>query len=251
MTFYALNMLRTDIVYRRDIFDRGLRAAGYSLTDEHHKPKKDDMLVIWNRYGRFHEMACRYEQAGAHVVVVENGYLGKSWMGDEWFAMALGRHNGAGSWVASGPERWDELNVPMEPWRSASGPPVVLAQRGIGQEGVRMEMNWPAIAQRMYPGSRVRHHPGKSTAFAPLEQDLSNASFAITWASGAALKALLMGVPVVYGFPEWIGASACSMVPNRPVHGDRLSMFRTLIWAQWRAREIATGLPFKVLCGYV
>ena len=38
--------------------------------------KPDDILIIWNRYGKNDEYARQFEAAGATVLIAENGYIG-------------------------------------------------------------------------------------------------------------------------------------------------------------------------------
>lgn len=58
--------------------------------------------------------------------------------------------------------------------------------------------------------------------------------------SGAALQALLWGIPVASEMPDWIGA-------QDNTDAGRLAMFRRLAWAQWTLEEISDGLPFRSL----
>lgn len=242
----ALNLLRDALHYRKDAFNQGLRAVGFEVVEALNRPNPDDLLVIWNRYGHFADEALRFERAGARVVVCENGYLGKDWLGDTWYAMALGHHSGAGKWAVCGDDRWDALGVDLKPWREGKEV-VILGQRGIGEPGIAAPRGW---AEDLKIPGRIRLHPGTGPCI-PLEKDLANASCVVTWNSGAALQALLMGVPVFYGFKKWIGAEAgrpLSEFKEGPLYGSRLSMFRRLIWAQWRISEIKSGLAFKTLC---
>ena len=62
----------------------------------------------------------------------------------------------------------------------------------------------------------------------------------VTWGSGAAIKALQMGIRVHSDMPHWIGEQ------DNTTEG-RLAMFRRLAWAQWTLEEIASGLPFERL----
>lgn len=246
----ALCLIREAVHYRRDAFCTGLRAAGFELVSVLDKPKPDDVLVIWNRYGRFDAAARRFEAAGARVIVAENGYLGKDWRGETWYSLALNHHAGAGRWREGGPERWDSLGVELAPWRTAGTETLVLGQRGIGEPGIASPPRWAEQTQKRI-GGRIRAHPGVKDA-RPLEHDLANARCVATWASGAALKALLAGVPVWYAMPKWIGAGACGRLQefnSQPVHGDRLAMFRRLAWAIWRLEEIRTGEAFRWLLG--
>jgi hypothetical protein len=248
----ALCLIREGLVYRRTIFEKGLRAAGYSLTNELSAPKAGDVVVMWNRYGPNEIIARNFERAGARVVVVENGYLGKTWNGDRWFALSLGQHAGAGKWNVGGDDRWDSLNIKFPAWRSAGGDVVILAQRGIGSPLVRSPESWAQKVQAQI-GGRVRAHPGKKSPVLSLKEDLANASCVVTWASSAALSALTLGVPVWYDFPHWIGAQAARRLSQwgeaqaRCSDEDRLAMFRRLIWAMWREPEIESGEAFRKL----
>jgi hypothetical protein len=238
-----LNM-REAVHYRRDAFVSGLMRCGFKVqrgaplapTD------KGDILVTWNRYGQAHRSASEFERRKQRVIVVENGYLGAEFKGRRYYAMALGHHNGAGWWPVGGPERWAALGVELLPWRT-DGETVILPQRGIGPPGVAMPLAWLRSVERL---GRVRKHPGSKDTGLPLERDLASAGQAITWGSGAAIKALAMGIPVFHAFPKWIGAPAArelSHIAKGPMRDDakRLAMFQSLAWAQAPIEEIASG----------
>lgn len=248
----AVCRIRHALVYRREVFLSGLAAAGYRVCASIDDPEPGDVLVLWNRYGINDDIGHRYEKAGARVVVCENAYLGKDWLGDTWFAMALGHHCGAGLWVEGGFERWDSLGVLMKPFRDDGTETLILGQRGIGEPDVASPRDWAEHAQAKY-GGRIRPHPGNNEPRIPLEKDLSNAKEVLTWHSAAALHALLLGVPVWYDFKHWIGAMAgrplklYGEAPCKRSDPDRVAMFRRLIWAQWRLSEIASGKAFSWL----
>lgn len=241
-------MIREALHYKRAAFVSGLQAAGYRLEARIEHPGPDDVLVIWNRYAFWHDEARRFERSGARVVVAENGYLGKTWRDGEWFAMAVGHHAGAGSWVVGGPERWDDLGVELQPWRTDGRETVVLGQRGIGESGIASPPNWAEqVAPRVM--GRIRQHPGNSAGATPLDRDLRHAKAVVVWTSTAALWALLWGVPAWSAFAPWIGAAACrplSEFGKEPKRDDaaRLAVFQRLIWAQWRLTEIRSGAAF-------
>jgi len=115
---------------------------------------------------------------------------------------------------------------------------VILAQRGIGAAPTAMPRSWPQEAQARYSG-RIRHHPGTRSTTA-LMDDLAHCGRVVTWGSGAAIKALLWGIPVVSEMPDWIGEQ------NNTDEG-RLAMLRRLAWAQWTMDEISEGVPFRCL----
>lgn len=251
--------VRPEVHYRWDAISEGLRALGYEVMPAPTMdPGPDDILVIWNRYDSNHECANVFEDRGRPVVVIENGYLGKDWLGDQWYAISLHHHNGAGLWNVRGHERWDSLGVELAPWKLDGTQLVMLPQRGIGPPGVAMPQHWAAQTRRritMAPGFDVviRPHPGQSRDGPTLESDLANAYAVYTWGSGAALKALLMGIPAYYDFPKWIGGEASAFVgpnplpPRRLSDESRLRMFRRLAWAMWRIGEIKSGEAFNTV----
>lgn len=249
----AVCMIREALHYRRGAFVRGLTAAGFRLESRIISPLPSDVLVIWNRYGWYDEEAKRFERVGARVVVCENGYLGKGWMGGDWFAMSIGHHNGAGAWVNAGNERWDSLNVPLQPWRSGDDV-LILGQRGIGEDGIRSPDLWAERTRAKLGVGRIRGHPGNEPPKISLEQDLRGVGAVVTWASSAALHALIQGIPVWYAMPKWIGRWAALPVAQfgeSAMRSDvaRLQMFRSLVWAMWRLSEIESGEAFTRLLG--
>jgi hypothetical protein len=69
---------------------------------------------------------------------------------------------------------------------------------------------------------------------------LAKASKVVTWGSGAAIKALMMGIRVESHMPNWIGE-------QDNTDEGRLAMFRRLAWANWRLSEIESGQAFRWL----
>lgn len=246
----AFVALRHDKHYRLDAFMSGLKRAGYRVQASHwNRPEPGDVLVIWNRYGQGDGCARLFEKRGGTVLVAENGYTGKDAKGGPWYALSKWQHNGAGEWVVGGPERWRGFGMELAPWRDGKEY-VVLPQRGIGPHGVAMPRNWHKQLALPVP-YRVRPHPGQGEAV-PLAEDLAKAKAVVTWGSGAAIKALMLGVPVFYDFRRWIGAGAglpLSRVGSEPLRCDfaRLRMFERLAWAQWRISEISSGEAFTTL----
>lgn len=224
-------MLRPDPAYRRDMFDRGLRAAGLTPTSD----ALCDTLLIWNRYGRFSATARLVEARGGRVIVAENATWGNDFLGKRWYSLWRGVHNVTRGLVDGGPARWDRLGVGLAPWRVGGTESVGLAQRGIGPAGIASPPNFHL------PCDRVRPHPGVRPAKA-LQDDLSKAREVVTWGSGAAVKALLWGIPVRSLLPDWAAE-------QDNTDEGRLAMFRRLAWAQWQHEEIESGEAFQhVLC---
>lgn len=242
--------------YRRDAFLKGLARLGYAVGQPpRERPAPNDVLLIWNRSRANHDLANRYEAAGARVLVAENGYIGRDGDGHLLYALALGHHLGAGAWVEGAGDRWDHLGIEPRAWRATGSEIVIMPQRGIGEPGIAMPSNWTAdIVNRLRQVTgrpiRVRPHPGKDkTDPAP---DLLNAWAAVTWASGAGIKSIVSGVPVFHDMPTWIGGPAAKFGIadiEAPFTGDRLPMLRRLAWAQWSVEEVQEGTPFKWLLG--
>lgn len=256
MSRRALCLIRHSLAYRRDAFACGLKAAGYRVLDNVPDARPGDVAILWNRYGHADEIAKRFERAGADVLICENGFLGKNWLGDVWLAIARNHHCGAGKWRVGSPERWDNLNVPLAPFRNEGHEILVLGQRGIGEPGVAAPIRWAEAVTSKHQGKprwRIRPHPGNEQPKISLEHDLEDALAVATWNSSAALHALMRGVPVWYDFQKWIGGGASkpldlygSTEPNLSEQ-ERLAMFRRLVWSQWRLDEIINGEPFRWL----
>lgn len=252
----ALNLIRKEVHYRRDAFQAGLEAVGFQCVDKIAQPTPDDVLVIWNKYGGYLEHANHFEAHGATVIVAENCPLGNDWQGGKWYSVA--KHDitmVGGQWTDGGPTRWDSWNIQLKEWQDGKEI-VILGQRGIGSPDAKCPDDWVARIQHQ-TGFRVRMHPGTSKLIPnkegkPLEEDLRDAVAVITWGSSAAIRALMMGVPVYYCAPQFAADICCtpwSDYPQPPMrdHHARLQMFRRLAWAMWTIEEIASGEPIKRL----
>lgn len=246
-------LLQTTAPYKRQSWARGLAAVGFEVRDRNSRPGPDDLVLSWNRRQPWDQHIRLHERAGARVLIAENGYLPRTQDGGKYYALALDHHNGAGRWRAGGPERWEAMGIELLPWREAGEHILVLPQRGIGPPGVAQPAGWltPLMANLRRSSRRevrLRRHPGPDKT-EPYEA-LRGAHAAVTWGSGAAIKALTVGIPVFHEFPRWIGAPAASLgIGNieQPWLGDRLPMFQRLAWAQWTLAEIESGEAFSWL----
>jgi hypothetical protein len=103
------------------------------------------------------------------------------------------------------------------------------------------------VSLRPHPETRNGPVPAMS-----LEEDLEDCWAVVTWASGAAVKAIIAGVPVFYAAPHWILSGAAKRDLREietPWRGDRRPHLERMAWAQWRVDEIASGAPFRRLLG--
>lgn len=224
--------LRHQSSERAAAFRDGLEKLGYEV-QQGIPTGPDDLFVTWNRIGDGDRAATMCEREGRPVLVCENATWGNHLAGRQWLTLARSRHNTAGMFPMGGAERWDELGIELAPWR-AGGETVVIGQRGIGAPPTAMPRDWLNKQQ-----GRLRPHPGRGTP-KPLEDDLAKAGKVITWGSGAAVKALMWGIPVESHMPNWIAE-------QDNTDAGRLEMFRRLAWAQWTLAEIESGEAFEWL----
>lgn len=257
----AFCLIRAEPHYRRDAFMSGLKAAGYDArTGAPTSVEAGDVVCMWNRYGDNHVLANRVEAAGGIVLVAENGYVGPG--GDsphqtnprEIYALAIGGHNGSGTWRVGGPERWDALGVDLKPWRTDGEHILVCPNRSFGRPDMMMPLGWERdVAARLARFTkrpiRIRPHPGNGAHAKPLAADLRDAWACVIWSSSAGVQALIAGVPVIYEAPHWICEDAAwhrdslPGVESAPLNQDtfRPHAFRRMAWAQWLVSEIANG----------
>lgn len=239
MTRRAWLNLRHGVPERWAAWTRGLERLGYAVVHGcTMRPGDADILVTWNRLQEGRIAADAFESRGRPVIVTENATWGNDFNGDRWYHVARGRHNTAGNYPVGDASRWDGLGVelPYFPSHGEGGDTLILPSRGIGPPGIAMPLTWTNSARKRFAPCRVREHPGQSKPATTLEEDLARAARVVTWGSGAAVKALLRGVPVQSEMPNWIGEQDNS-------ESGRLAMFRRLAWAQWRLNEIANGEP--------
>jgi hypothetical protein len=251
----AFSLLRPSSHYAADSFVCGLRALGYTMTLSTDDLGPGDVFLTWNRHGSANDYANEAARRGATVIVAENGYFGRDWRGDTWFALALDHHNGAGRWPLDEGQRWRAIGFELEPWRKGGVEIVILPQRGIGEPGVAMPAGWAERVQIDIEG-RIRPHPGRN-AEDSLRADLANASAVVTWGSGAAIKAIAWGIGCVYAFDDWIGQDAGTHIDEyldieRNAYiargdYDRDVMFESLACAMWRVGEVESGEAFERL----
>ena len=236
--------LRHSVPERIAAVTQGLQWLGFNVTlgFPERYPGRHDVLVTWNRIREGHTEAKRFEREGCRVLVMENATWGNDFCGRRWYTMGHNYHNtSACSPAYGGPERWDRLGVEPAPWRVADkSTTVILPQRGIGPPGVAMPLDWPRRALVKH-GGRIRRHPGREPG-TDLKKDLADATRVVTWGSGAAVKALLWGIPVVSEMPQWIAE-------QDNTDAGRVAMLRRLAWSQWELKEYENGTAFAHFLG--
>lgn len=256
----AIVNIRTQPAYRRDAFVAGLNRVGYSVVQGGKPRGPEDLLVLWNKYDAQEQLANTWERAGGSVIVCENGYIGADAKGRQLYAIAIGGHNGSGTWPIGDEDRLAKLGIELKPYRIVDGYILVCGQRAIGSKEMAAPKNWhPEMARRIARGTerqiKIREHPGNKPAKVALDDDLAGAFACVIWSSGAGVKALASGVPVFYDAPRWVCEDAAWPVtqwlggvgPNflqGHVPDYRPQAMHAMSYAQWEVDEISAGEPF-------
>lgn len=244
----ACLLLRDKPHYKRDAFAAGLAVTGWKVTQQP-RPEAGGLLVIWNRYGVNDDMARQYEAAGGHVLVAENGFLGRDEPGGPWYAISRGEHHHGGA-VAR-----DLRSPDMRPWRASGDHILICAQRGFGSRLMACD-GWAdrvavELQSRTKRPVRLRRHPGNNAPTVPLTDDLAGAHAAVIWSSNSGIAALLAGIPVFYAAPRWIAEEAATRLAGadleQPFLGDRTAGLANAAANTWSVEDIAKGLPFVAL----
>lgn len=275
----AYCLIRPQVHYRREAFLAGLDAADYELIPDSNfrtPIRRDDLLIIWNRYGHYEQLAERMEAGGGRVMVVENGYYGKDYNGRQPYAMAMGQHQGAGEWYmphSTSPEWWerfDKLGINFARFDfNRPGYVLVCGQRSIGSRLMKSPPNWHhniavQIDRELGLPVKVREHPEilvrAKQKLTPLHIDLDGAKAVIVWSSNVAITSLAMGIPTYYCAPKQIVGCSNKWRRIAGCHGSgdggmdecdwalkRNIKFAYMAWAQWFVDEIATGKPFELM----
>lgn len=229
--------------------------------------RRTDICVVWNRIARMEPTARAAALAQAPLIVMENAYLAPGTDGP-WAAMALDWHNGAGRWwVGDGVARLRRLGVDPDSIPEPAAPSLqnvlICDQRGIGREPMASPLGWgheTAARIRVLGGAAIlRPHPrlprAADRATPSLQEQIARASSLVTWASSAAVPALLAGRHVAYAAPATAWATAAAPwkagAPKGPRAGcalgprvsweQRVRGLAEMAWAQASAAEIASG----------
>lgn len=242
----AVIQIRAQPSYRREAFERGLRAMGYADIREYRCGRvwpdgPDDLLVIWNLHrGPDEAYAAAWEKRGGTVIVTENGYLQRD--DKTHYAISTHGHNGSGWFPAGdGRQRFDALGfeikelLPVRP-----GPIVVRGQRGIGSKLMASPPRWAEkhAARLRQKGEKVvvMPHPGDKGKIEADWKMIQQARSLHIWSSAMGVRALVEGVPVTHHAPHWICA-------GWKVAGREWAL-HNMACGQWHHEEIATGEPF-------
>jgi hypothetical protein len=249
----AICNIRDEPHYRKNAFLLGLKRAGYAVVSRGNADGPEDLLVLWNYHPATIAPAAKWESQGGTVIVCENGYAGKDDTNRQYYAIAVHGHNGSGWFPVGDEDRLSKLNLTLEPWRNTDGYVLICGQRCIGSPQMASPPNWHIdVARKLKIGGKdvkIRPHPGTAPPPTRLDDDLTGASTCLIWSSSSGIRALCMGVPVVYDAPHWICESAA--IPMSKWNGvmikddnTRLEALKKMAWGQRSVVEIESGEPF-------
>ena len=251
-----------------DAFVAGLRQHGIEPEERQAENwRKSDLAVVWaHRDTALHNMQ---GAAGNHYLVLERGYIGDIENRRRWTSMGYDGLNGRADFcnAGAGPARWEKHFAGfMRPWKDGGDYALLMGQvRGDASlAGMDIRAWYAEMARRLGDfGWTVmfRPHPRDLTA-APdgayalvggLDSALSGAAVAVTWNSTSGVDAALSGVPVVAmdrGSMAW-DVSAHRIEELNYESTDRAAWSARLAYCQWNDDEIAGGVAWEHLKGYV
>lgn len=244
MTRKAVINIRKEPYYRRDAFERGLRALGYVIINGPAPGtipnSREDLLVLWNKKrGPEEQAADTWERQGGTVIVAENGYL--AGVDKTYYAISVHGHNGSG-WFPEDPteDRFSKLGFTVKPFHHPSDVHLVCGQRGVGSRLMASPPLWGEHTTKSlrtkYGDTKVRFrpHPGNHAPAVPLSLDLARCGTVHIWSSASGVRALIEGHEVIHAAPHWILA----------VPGTLEERLNHMAHGQWHHEEILSGEPF-------
>ena len=237
-----------------------------------------DVAVIWSqvwagRMRKNQQVWQTYRRSGRKVFVLEVGSLHRdvTWRVGVNGAYSFD-HFGSG---AHGPERAQQLNLQLQPWKTSGEYILICAQRTDSEQwqGQRPMEEWiETVIKQIQPYTQrpivVRPHPRvrldrswhgiivhqpqrvKDTYDGvDFDYSLNRAHAVINWNSGPGLQAVLNGVPAFVG-PTSLAVSVANTDFSRiemPLCPDRQQWLNNLAYTEWTVPEIAQGLPLARL----
>lgn len=238
-----------------------------------------DVVVMWTLYQNSvrKKIADRLAGKNVSVVCIEGGWL----RGLGMYQLALrdginSGFNGYGKYTAGDGSRWASFGVELKPWRDNGSHILLFGNKGSKyQEKITPDIchsdTWldNIIA-------RIRKHTPRPIHYRPhpkvngdyvvprvnmpdkiidsknetIEESLRDAWCSVVYASSSASQSIVNGVPVIYDASRImlheLAAGKITMI-EKPPRPDRIPVLERCAWAQWSAKEIESGLPFKRL----
>lgn len=230
-------------------FAEGLRCHGHLAHLVTHDNLRDrhDFIVTWGDKGpREIPRLC-----------LEAGYINDTtgdYVADRLRFISVGwngLHNHADAIYERPATRWRELGLALAPWKTSGRYVLVLEQYPTDSGAPRAE-DWQGVKtalRRLYGDQvRVRPHPLASGNTGPLAAALEGAWLAVTWASTAAVEAVIAGVPTITLDPGAIAWPVAGHSLYEPVYtGPREQWAYNLAYRQFRLSELSDGTAWEYI----
>ena len=225
-----------------DAFGDGLKAHGVTVSTLQEDPTKADFIVTW---GDRRPPGCTLPP-----LMLENGYINgdtgsyevrrRAHISTSWGAL----HGHADATPDCPSDRWDALSIEIVPWHDRAGPVLVCKQLQNDKTAPTAEQWRNVMRDVTYSFDRLimRLHPRDAPDQPPLETQLASASACVTWASTAAVEAVLAGVPTIVYHAGSIASPVTSPdCAARRFLGERSQWAYNLAYRQWTHDEIRSG----------
>lgn len=231
------------------------------------------------------EAADRCGELGIRRIVIDTGFLSNQRLrpivdrpqADRYFSVGLDGTKGNGHYYneASPPDRWHQLRLELQPWRTQGSHVLILGQMRFSASTYHLDiLEWYGHAARQIRQITdrpivLRAHPNQTLLpkidvpdfqiltnqqLGDITTDIRNAWCVITKTSNGAVDAVVQGIPAITDDPMCMAYSVAEHditrveQPNQP---ERDRWLCDLAYAQWNINEMAEGLPWRHLRPYI
>lgn len=187
------------------------------------------------------------QQQGRQYLALDNGYFRPYRQGGYFRGTVDGLQQE--TVLSASPDRFQALEIQIEPWKKAGGHILVVLQSRlwfemfVGCRDVWLAKTLAEIRKHTDREIRVREKPAKHGPLVhPLGVDLDDAWAVVALSSNVMVQALIKGIPVVPMAP-------CAATPlgtpmariETPVYADREPWAWSLAASQWTLEEMISG----------
>lgn len=202
---------------------------------------------------------------GHPALILEKGYVNR----DQYYAAGWNGLNNRAQFRNSNmpSDRWEQLGISIQPWRMGTGTMLVCGQVPSDASVQNVDIiQWCANTVRIlkseFPDRKVvfRPHPlargrtpdmlGALTSTRPLEEDLRDAAYVVTYNSNTGVDAILQGIPLYVADEGAMAYDIASKVLGRAVmpHVNVVRQWAyDLAYTQWTLDEMREGKPWRHL----
>lgn len=222
--------------------------------------EKCDLAVCWG-VRKKHEML-----TGRRSLIIERGYVGDRFY---WTSIGYDGLNGRADFMNKGMpgRRWDRLfsEYIKEPVNTSKGKYALLIGQVPGDMSLihtsirdwyirtsyQLKSSGHEVLFRPHPNAKNVRVPNVPTSVnRPLEQDLEEAKFVVTYNSNTGVESVLRGYPTISCDSGSMAYAVTGHSPARvPTLPDRQKWCNDIAYTQWSPEEIARGDAWEHLKG--